>query len=61
MLKKIKVGEIIKIENREYLVTTESIGCCEKKRVSLVLLEKLFKKTLRKPYYKKLLWRNNGK
>jgi hypothetical protein len=52
MIQEIQIGEIIRIEGREFLVVEAPIGGCDKKRPSLVLLKNLLKGIYRKSYFK---------
>ena len=64
MIKEIEIGEIVRIEKKEYLIVETQIGSNSKKntdlkRVNIKLLDGLFKKTNRKPYFKRI--KQNGK
>jgi hypothetical protein len=53
MLQNIEIGEIIRIENKEYIITKTKIGNSEKERVNIKLLkEAIIRKIYRKKYFK---------
>jgi len=52
MIKEISIGEIIRINQREFLVSETAIGDSEKKRPSLILLNNAIKGIYRKSYFK---------
>lgn len=53
MIQEIKIGEIIRINNREFLLVETAIGNSDKKRPSLILLNNLLKGIYRKPFFEK--------
>lgn len=52
MLKHIEIGEIIIIKEKEYLVIETQIGNSVNKRINLISLKKIFKKSERDPNFK---------
>lgn len=52
MIQEIKIGEIIRIDSREFLLTETPIGNSDKKRPSLLLLKNAIKGIYRKSYFK---------
>lgn len=52
MIKELELGEIVRINKREYLLIEIGIGCSLKKRVALILLNNTLKGIYRKPYFK---------
>ena len=57
MIQEIQIGEIVRINQREFLLVEAPIGGSEKKRPALVLLKNVLKGIYRKSYFKHKLMR----
>lgn len=60
MITNLKIGEIVRINKREFLLTESAIGGSNKKKPLLILLNPLFKKTKRFSFYKRIVRRGKN-
>ena len=51
MITELNIDEIIRINNKEFVIIETAIGGCDKKRISLIYLSTLIKNMYRKPYF----------
>jgi len=54
MIKEIQIGEIIRINKREFILIETQVGNSEKKRPSLILLKNAIHGIYRKPYFNRI-------
>lgn len=52
MIQELQIGEIVRINQREYLLIEIGIGGSDKKRATLILLKNILKGIYRKSYFK---------